>query len=606
MTPSVSRLEFHFQFEDYAIIGVILLMLVGVGIACHRMVGSTRDFLIGGNRMSWWLAGMSVFMGGFSAWTFTGAAGLAYTNGHVAILYFLMGQGAGFLFSALFIAHRCRQTRKLTTMEIVNSRFGRTTEQLVLGLQLLSAIPMGAIWLTGLALFFSVAFAVPMAPCILVAGTIILVYSTLGGSWAIATSDFFQGILLLLMVILVAGLSLGAIGGVGGLIDHVPPRVMRGFDAEHDVLWLLAGGAFTFVNFSSLAGGPRDLSVVDGRAARKVAALASGLFVIGPILWFLPPIVATYVFPDLQSSLPHLKHPQEGAYVAMGLSVLPAGLAGLLLVNIFGATLTALDAAVNQTAGFLTVNVYKVWIRPNASDRETVLTARICSVIFGCIVMALALALAQSEKSSLLELNLNVQSIVAIPIVVPFFLLWFARRAPRWAAIASIVVGILVSYSLNKNVYWPSLPGHVEPGLASLAGFGAWEAGRPFPFAVRVFIVLGVCVSVFLGTRIFWRKGPDSGRRAVEAFYAEMDRPIETGSATGREDPRQFVIAGVLLTITGAVLLLLGAWGLLKGSSAAITLCFGLAVLVVGCGTFSFGRVRARRLAADRTKPAPI
>ncbi|MDO8542232.1 MAG: hypothetical protein Q7S40_17470 [Opitutaceae bacterium] len=600
MLPSVSRFEFQLQFADYAIIAVVMLLLVAIGVACRRMISSTRDFFVGGNRMSWWLAGTSVFMAGFSAWTFTGAAGLAYTNGHVAILYFFMAQGIGFLFAAFFVAHRCRQTRKVTTMEVVCGRFGRITEQVVVVLQVLSAVPMGAIWLTGLALFFSVAFAVPMAPCIIVAGTVILIYSTLGGSWAVATSDFFQGVLLLLMVLLVAGLTYGAIGGVEGMVQHVPARVLRGFDAEHSFVWLLAAGGISFLNFSSLAVGTRYLSVIDGRAARKVALLACALFLIGPVAWFFPPIAASYLFPDLQSSLPLLKHPQEGAYVIMGLSLLPPGLAGLLLMNIFGATLTTLDAAVNQTSGFLTMNVYRVWIRKGAADRELVLVARVFSVLFGVIVMALALALARSEKSSLLDLNLNVQSIVAVPMLVPFFLLWFVRRAPQWSALVTILIGVMVSYALNKNVYWPELPFNVEPTLAAFFGLGSWPVGQPFPFAVRVFGTVIVCGLVFLLTRFFWSHGSESGRQAVMAFYATMDRPVDTArEVAGREDSRQFIISGILLKITGVVLILLGAPGTLKQGSAWITVGFGLVVTAVGFLMHFYGRANTRRLAAE-------
>lgn len=596
MRPSIAPLEFRFQFEDYAIIVVVLLLLVGLGIACHKMVRSTSDFLVGGNRMSWWLGGMSVFMGGFSAWTFTGAAGLAYTNGHVAILYFLMGQGAGFIFSAIFIAHRCRQTRKLTTMQIVQGRFGRATEQLILVLQLISAIPMGAIWLTGLALFFSVAFSVPIAPCIIISGTVILVYSTLGGSWAVATSDFFQGVLLVLMVLLVAVLSVHGVGGFNGFVEHLPPHILRGLDSEHDLPWLLAGGLIAFLNFSSIAGAQRYLSVIDGKAARKVALLAAILFIIGPILWFIPPIAASYAFPDLHSSLPNLKHPEEGAYVAMGLTLLPPGLAGLLLMNIFGATLTALDSAVNQTAGFLTVNVYKIWIRASASDRELVFVARAFGVIFGCIVMGLALAVSQSDNSSLLELNLNVQSIVAIPIIVPFFLLWFIRYAPRWAALASVGVGMVVSYLLNKNVYWPSLPYNIEPFLARVVGMEGWAEGRPFPFAVRVFVVLGACIMVFLGTQLFWKWSSKGGRDAVVSFNREMNTAVDVGkNIEGDENPYQFKVSGGLLLVIGGVLLAMGLYGVILDRRAWLTCCFGISAGGIGALMWTHGRGRSRR-----------
>lgn len=601
MQPSTAPFVFQLQLADYAVIAVVLLSLVAVGFACRRMVTNTRDFFVGGGRMSWSLAGMSAFMAGFSAWTFTGAAGLAYTNGHVAILYFLLGQFGGFMFAALFIAHRCRQTRKVTTAEIVRDRFGRATEQAVVVLHLLSVVPMGAVWLTGLALFFSVGFSVPMVPCIIVAGTLIIIYSTLGGSWAVATSDFVQGILLVLMVTLIAGLSLGQIGGVGELVERVPVNVRQGFGGERTVGWLLAGGAIAFINFAAFAPGARFLAVQDGRAARKVAWLAGGLFLVGPVLWFTPPIAASYFFPDLAASLPQLKHPQEGSYMIMGLSVLPAGLVGLLLMCIFGATLTTLDSAVNQTSGFLTLNVYRTWFRRQASDRELVIVARAFSVVFGLVVMSLALILVRDGTHSLLDLNLNLQSIIAVPMLVPFFLLWFVRRAPWWSAIASMAAGIAVSYCLNKNVFWPAGGFHPEPLITALLGLGSWPDGQPFPFAVRVAGTLGTSVAVFLGSQLLGRRASAAGQEMVAQFYRTMDRPVDAArELPGREDPRQFLISGMLLITIGVTLVLVGMAGMAGRSASGITATFGLVVVLIGVALCRFGR------RSERTAPAVV
>src|SRR2546423_10385925 len=82
MRPSV-------QAIDYFVLVGYLLLMAGVGAFFMRFMRVGTDFLKGGNRVEWWVAGMASFMSGFSVWTFTGGAGFAYRQGVIG--GFLMG-----------------------------------------------------------------------------------------------------------------------------------------------------------------------------------------------------------------------------------------------------------------------------------------------------------------------------------------------------------------------------------------------------------------------------------------------------------------------------------------------------------------------------------
>src|SRR4029453_994234 len=70
---------------DFAVIAAYMLLMLGIGFYAMRSNRGGSDYFKGGNRIHWLAAGLSSFMSGFSAWTFTGAAGLAYRQGLVAI-----------------------------------------------------------------------------------------------------------------------------------------------------------------------------------------------------------------------------------------------------------------------------------------------------------------------------------------------------------------------------------------------------------------------------------------------------------------------------------------------------------------------------------------
>src|SRR5207245_6557845 len=74
---------------DYVVIAAYMLLMVGIGVYAARFNRDASDYFRGAHRIPWLVAGLSSFMSGFSAWTFTGAAGLAYKQGLVAILLYL-------------------------------------------------------------------------------------------------------------------------------------------------------------------------------------------------------------------------------------------------------------------------------------------------------------------------------------------------------------------------------------------------------------------------------------------------------------------------------------------------------------------------------------
>ncbi len=107
---------------DYVVIALYALLMVRVGFYVLRFNRGAAEYFRGGSRIPWLVAGLSCFMSGFSAWTFTGAAGVAYRSG-IAIVGLYIGNALSFLLGYFVFAKRWRRTRITTVMEYLSGRF---------------------------------------------------------------------------------------------------------------------------------------------------------------------------------------------------------------------------------------------------------------------------------------------------------------------------------------------------------------------------------------------------------------------------------------------------------------------------------------------------
>src|SRR5258705_13529294 len=90
------------QAIDYVVLVCYLLLMAGIGAYFMRFMRVGADFLKGGNRVEWWVAGMASFMSGFSGWAFTGGAGFAYRHGVIGVFLMVLAVTAVFMGHAAF------------------------------------------------------------------------------------------------------------------------------------------------------------------------------------------------------------------------------------------------------------------------------------------------------------------------------------------------------------------------------------------------------------------------------------------------------------------------------------------------------------------------
>ena len=420
---------------DYAVLGFYFVYMLAISWFCRRFVRNVSDYFRSGGQVVWWMAGASAFMVSFSAWTFTGAASRAYTNGWPIVMIYL-GNAAGFILGALYFAPRLRQLRVITSMQAVRARFGPGNEQFFTWITLILRMLYAGIWLYALGVFFSGAFSMPTSATILAAGGTVVVIALLGGSWAVVASDFIQVLVLMPVTVVAAVLAVSKIGGIGAFVHALrPTHLDSGKLASEGFLsfWCVAIVIKQVIATNNLGETPRYFCVKDGVHARKAAILAAVLMIFGVFIWFAPPMAASIVVPDMHSVFPGLRNPSEGSFFAMAQETFPAGMLGLLVSGVFAATMSAMDAGLNSNAGIFIKNIYQPIFRPDASERELLRVGKAATAALGLVVIGLALSYSQIEGLSLFQLMVNFGILVSLPASMPLLLCLIIRKTPTWS-----------------------------------------------------------------------------------------------------------------------------------------------------------------------------
>src|SRR5512140_494381 len=384
---------------DYVVIGLYALLMVLVGLYVMRFNRSAAEYFRGGSRVPWLVAGLSCFMSGFSAWTFTGAAGVAYRAGFAATGLYI-GNALSFLLGYFVFAARWRRSRITTVMEYLSARFNSATHQTFSWTTIIFQLFTSASMLYGLSLFVSSACGFPVTWTILGAGAIIIFYCVLGGLWAVVVSDFLQASILMPFCLVLVVTSLTRVGGISGFIQSLPPEMKTiHVTGEFGWFYIISWTVMVSFGYNTSAMAQRYFSVDTEASAKKVALLCCGLFFVGAFLWFIPPMAMRVVYPDLRTVWPSLANPSEGAYAVASLTLLPHGLIGVMLAAMFSATMANLSAQFNLKAAILTKDLYQALFRKNAADRELLMVGWLMTFLVGASTTIIAAVIASSGFS---------------------------------------------------------------------------------------------------------------------------------------------------------------------------------------------------------------
>ena len=553
---------------DYAVIALYMALMLGIGFYAARFNRGASDYFKGGNRIPWLVAGLSSFMSGFSAWTFTGAAGLAYQHGMVAVLLYV-GNAATFLLGYWIFAVRWRRARISTVMEYLVERYDERTRQVFSWSTVFFQLFTGATMLYGLGLFVASTCKLPLVWTIAGSGAIILAYCVVGGLWAVVITDFLQAVILMPFTLVMLFASLQRVGGVSGLFAGLPAEV-KSLALPGDFGWLYVGCWTIMVSFgyNTAAMAQRYFSVDDERSARKVALLCFVLFLLGALIWFVPPLAMRVLYPDLGALLPEVKNPHEASYAVAALTLLPNGLVGIMLAAMFSATMSSLSGLFNMHAAVVSKDIYQTLLKKRSSEKELLVVGWAATFGVGATMTALAMGMA-ARGASIFGVMLTFNTVMSLAYGPPALLGLISKRTPSWSGLLTFAVGL------------------------ALGLYGAFVAHwTPVQTLVRsVFLIIPLATLAFFASALFERDDPGHRERR-EGLFQRLATPIDVArELVGNPDPTAEVFR-FLSRSTAAVglasLLLVFEAG--PGEKAAVVF-YSLSTLLVAAALTRVGRV---------------
>lgn len=421
---------------DFITIGIFTLGILLAGVSFSKSGKNMKSFFAAGGQVPWWISGLSLFMGFFSAGTFVVWGSIAYSYGWVAITIqsamCLAGFGVGF-----FIAPRWRATGVMTAAEYISRRLGVKVQKMYTYLFLLISMFTTGSFLYPVAKIVEVSTGFPLQGCILLLGGISILYVTVGGLWAVVVTDVLQFVILTAAVLIVVPLSFREVGGVSAFIEKVPEGFLSLFNDEYSVLFIIA---FCFYNLFFLGGNwsyvQRYTTVKNKKDARKVGRLFGALYLVSPLLWMLPPMIYRIINPELSGLA------DEGAYLLMCKQALPTGLLGLMLGGMIFATASSLNGTLNISAGVFTNDIYRR-IFPFTAEGKLMKIARFSTIGFG--ILAIVVALLIPLMGGIVNVVISVAALTGVPLYLPIIWTLFSKRQTA----VSVMTATLVSLGLN-------------------------------------------------------------------------------------------------------------------------------------------------------------
>ncbi len=423
-----------------------LAILVFIGIASYRKGQTSDDFMLGSRKMNFYFTAFAAHASDMSSWLFLAYPAAIYLSG-------VSGMAIGFglcIFMFLnwqFIAPKLRvETEKynsFTLSSFFESRFSDTSGSIRIISSLVCLIFFTvyvAGGLVGLGLLLNTVFAIPYAIGVILGVIIIIPYLFIGGYVTLAWTDCFQGIFLLIAILLVP-LSAFFLLGVS-FSDIMAPSVLAGSSKGHGIFYsmieMLSWGLPYF-------GLPHILTKFMGISDVKEMSKAKWV----GISWQGIALIAATVI-GLIGSVLYQKGSinPEFIFISMTTSMYPAFLSTFILCAILGATITCMDSQILVVATSLAEDLYKKICRKNASSNELVLVTRVSIFIVAFISCSIAL----TSKGSIMSLVSYAWFGLGASFgpVVLFSL--YSKSTTRAGVIAGLITGC------TSAAIWPLLP----------------------------------------------------------------------------------------------------------------------------------------------------
>ncbi|WP_107667730.1 sodium:solute symporter family protein [Cyanothece sp. BG0011] len=478
------------QLIDWIIILIYLFGTMALGLLLSHRETDTYDEddepkslvnnLLAGRNLPWWLAGTSMAATTFSIDTPLYICGVVASRG-IAGNWEWWSFGIAHIVLIYVFAGLWRRSEMVTDAELTELRYSGPTAAVLRGIKaFLFAVPINCIGIgyamlamvkvvDALNLWQSLGFSPGEATklwTVIALSLFVLIYTGVSGLWGVVVTDFFQFFLGLFGATLVAIIAVNDAGGMHQLIPNV--QKITDFDVLSFIpitnnggfgfTWNDAAGitattfsAYLFVQWWSFrrsdGGGEfvQRLLAVKGEteeAAKKEAEKATWFFnilnyIVRTWPWIVTALAAMVLLPNLEDA--------ELAYPTLMLTYLPSVVLGLVVASLIAAFMSTISTSINWGASYLTNDLYRRFLRPEASDQELTNAVRLASVLV--TVLGSIAAFYATDVRTVFRLVIAIGTGPGLVLI----LRWFWWRINAAAELSAMVTGFFIGLITTVN-----------------------------------------------------------------------------------------------------------------------------------------------------------
>ena len=448
-----------FELIDYLIFLGYAILILGVGLWVSRdkkgHQKNAEDYFLASKSLPWWAIGTSLIAANISAEQFIGMSGSGYALGLAIASYEWMAAITllivGKFFLPIFI-----EKGLYTIPEFVEKRYSTNLKTIlaVFWIGLYVFVNLASVLYLG-ALALEIIMGIPMHYGVLGLALFAAAYSLYGGLSAVAWTDVIQVVFLILGGLVTTYLALnnvsegnGVIAGFKEIYNSAPEKfsmILEPSNPEYKNLpgiGVLVGGMWVanlyYWGFNQYII-QRTLAAKSLEESQKGILLAAALKLIIPLIVVIPGIAAYVMIKDT-AGFDTFK--ADNAYPWL-LKLLPPGMKGLAFAALTAAIVSSLASMLNSTSTIFTMDIYKQYIKPDATDKQTVNTGRLSACIALLISGIMAPLLGGIDQA--FQFIQEYTGVVSPGILAVFILGLFWKKTTNKAAIIGALTSIPIA-----------------------------------------------------------------------------------------------------------------------------------------------------------------
>lgn len=447
-----------------------LSFMIVIGMRYMKNNATSSDFFLGGRQVGPWMTALSAEASDMSGWLLMGLPGLAYLGGMKEAFWTALGLVVGTYLNWLIVAKPLRKCTiafgdSVTMPEFFTHRFKDKTRVLstisVILIIFFFTIYTASGFVACAKLFNSV-FGMDYHLGLLIGVAVILIYTILGGYLAVCATDFVQGTLMFIALILVGVIMMVVLGGPSEAMAKVGEFSERAISGEFGQQMqdkFLANQSYGVLSIvSALAWGlgyfgmPHILVRFMGIRSNKDVALSRRIATVWVVIAFAGALLVGAL--GTVFHLPQVLSPAaaETIFSVSIQNMFPAFIAGIFLCAILAAAMSTADSQLLVASSAFSHDIYKGLIKKNASTKEILNVSRIAVLVISVI----GFVMAWDENSSIFSLVSYAWAGFGATFGPLVLLALFWRGATAKGATAGLIVGgvtVILWHNLQGGIF---------------------------------------------------------------------------------------------------------------------------------------------------------